>query len=828
MRGLLAALSAAACACAAYEPESAPAVVRARFDPDAKVIPMPSDALRDDAAGHLDIPIDADTTPAETELYTYLNGLDGWSSASAATVDFSGPIAPATVTPETVQVWRWGPTPARVEDVRVSVADDEQRITIDAPRAGWERGAQYFVVVRGGAAGVEGKTGDPVIADAAFYFLRQTTPLDDPAHNRAFPGDTYAERADNARKLEVIRGELAPMFEHLAARGLPRAEIAALWRFTITTRSELAMDKPSQRMPIPIQLLIDPATGKVDLPPAPWDTDVELEAKSRLRAYDGFATSANLLFELTAPVEAQTVNATTVELWRTDGPPTRVPAAARVMADGVHVIVTPDVLPLPERAAYAVVVTDGVLDRAGQPIVAMPAGVLLKAQAPVVAAGASTVGAVPLIDAVRLEDARGRLGALLAERGRDHVVAAWPFVTQTIASRLDGLAATAARLGLSPQPTDVVFKTPGQALLDFPLAITSLLNVERVAYGTLAMPVFLDDHTRAWREDGGHRVDQVAFTMTVPRGLTAGRPVPVVVFGHGVMTERRFVLAIGDALAAKGFAAIAIDLPYHGTRTQCIAGGPISVVDPRTGDLTSVPPCQAGTTCDDVGRCVDGSGAGNRLAMWPVLNYPVASGAAFLEIEHIANTKDHFDQAVIELSAQVRALREGDWQPVLGAPVDDARVYYAGQSLGGILGATLLATQPTIARAVLNVPGADLVDMFADSTWFGPQVTGFFTRQGIARDSFEAERFLDVARWIVDAVDPQNLGAATGDRALMLQMGTLDFIIPNAYTRTLERVTGAPRRDYVAEHAFLVIPIEPEFGRGGRELAGFLDGSFTP
>ena len=95
------------------------------------------------------------------------------------------------------------------------------------------------------------------------------------------------------------------------------------------------------------------------------------------------------------------------------------------------------------------------------------------------------------------------------------------------------------------------------------------------------------------------------------------------------------------------------------------------------------------------------------------------------------------------------------------APVDDARVYYAGQSLGGILGATLLATQPTIARAVLNVPGADLVDMFADSTWFGPQVRGFFTRAGIAADSYEAERFLDVARWIVDAVDPLNLGAAT-------------------------------------------------------------------
>ncbi|MBK9031331.1 MAG: hypothetical protein IPL61_08335 [Myxococcales bacterium] len=827
MRGPILAVLAVASACAAYDPDPAPDVVRARFDPDAKVIPMPSDALRDDLAGHLDIPIDDDTSAAEAELYGYLNTLDGWSSASAATVDFSAPIAPATVTPDTVQVWQWGPTPHRVDDVTVTVADDELRVTLDAPRVGWDRGGQYYVVVRGGAAGVEGKGGQPVIADAAFYFLRQTTPLDDPAHNRAFPGDTFAERADNARKLEEIRQELLPMFDHLAERGLPRAEIAALWRFTITTRTELAMDKPSQRMPIPIQLLIDPATGKVDLPPARWDTPVELEAKAALRVYDGFATSANLLFELTAPVDPATVTGTTVELWQLGAAPTRLPATARVL-DDVHVVITPATVPLAEHAAFAVVVTDGVRDRDGQPIIAMPAGALLLAKAPVVDAGASTVGAVPLVDAVRIEDARDRLAALLALRGRDRVVAAWPFVTQTIAPRLDEVAATAARLAVSPDPVAVAYKTPGQALLDFPLAITSLLNVDRVATGTLPMPVFLDDATRAWRTDGGHRIDQVAFTMTIPRGLTPGQGVPVVVFGHGVMTERRFVLAIGDALAAKGFAAIAIDLPYHGTRTQCIAGGPISVVDPRTGNLVSLPPCQAGSTCDEVGRCVDASGAGNHLAQWPVLNYPVASGAAFLEIEHIANTKDHFDQAVIELSAVVRSLATGAWQPVLGAPVDTTRIYYAGQSLGGILGATLLATQPTIRRAVLNVPGADLVDMFADSTWFGPQVRGFFTREGIAADSFEAERFLDVARWIVDAVDPQNVGAATGDRALMLQMATLDFIIPNAYTRTLARVTGAPQRDYVAEHAFLVIPIEPEFGRGGRELAGFLDESFRP
>jgi predicted NBD/HSP70 family sugar kinase len=41
--------------------------------------------------------------------------------------------------------------------------------------------------------------------------------------------------------------------------------------------------------------------------------------------------------------------------------------------------------------------------------------------------------------------------------------------------------------------------------------------------------------------------------MTVPDAPAPG-PMPVVIFGHGLVTERRFVLAVGSALAAKGFA----------------------------------------------------------------------------------------------------------------------------------------------------------------------------------------------------------------------------------------------------------------------------------
>ena len=91
----------------------------------------------------------------------------------------------------------------------------------------------------------------------------------------------------------------------------------------------------------------------------------------------------------------------------------------------------------------------------------------------------------------------------------------------------------------------------------------------------------------------------------------------------------------------------------------------------------------------------------------------------------------------------------------------------------------------------------------------------FFTREGVEPESFDGHRFLNVARWFMDAADPASFaGDLMVGRDVLLQMATLDFIIPNAYTETLEALSGARRRDYIAEHGFLVIPVEPEYWRG--------------
>lgn len=816
----------ALCACN-LDLEDPPAVIHARFDPDEDVIPMPNDLLRDDDTGHLDIPGDgADLTEAEVELYTNLNRLDGWPSTYQAKVEFSGSISADTVNPDTVQIWEWGPEPVRVSEVRGFTARAGRELLIDPPEKGWKPGHEYVILVRGGEDGVLGRLGEKVVADTAFYFLRLQERLDTPEHLRAFPGDTREERLQTARDLEEVRVELAPCFDFFESVGIPRADIAVLWTFTVSEHAELAMDEATGRMPLPFDLLLDPMTGKVDLPFSDDDSDLVRTAKRNVNGLDGFALSGTLVFEFSRALDPATVTSEQVELYELGGGPDPLPVNARLLPDGIHVVVEPHDLPLKEQTTYALVVYDGLKDRTGLAVVPMPAGYFLRSESPIAIGQISRIGTLSDVDAVRIEGVRKKVAPLLDRIGRNGVVTAWPFTTQTVLSNLLDAIDAAEDLQLPVDPENLVHMSPGEALLDFVIGISSIINVKEVVHGTIKSPVYLDRVTRGFREDGDYEIEDIAFTMTIPDNLPPEQPLPVVIFGHAIMTERRFVLALGDWLGDKGFAAISIDLPYHGTRTHCIHGGPLSVPHPLTGELIGLEPCQDGTTCAVDGRCVDARGNGNDLTQWPVLNFPMASGSAFLEIEAITNTRDHFIQALIDLTALKRSLQEGDWETAIGQRLVTDRMYYVGQSLGGIIGGTFVAINDDIQRAVLNVPGADVVDMFNDSTFFGPQVDAFFVREDITRGSYEAERFFNVARWIMDSADPQSVAHLLKDRLALIQMALLDIIIPNLYTQKLQAISGLPMLEYVAEHAFLVIPLEQI--AGATDMRDFIAGELNP
>jgi hypothetical protein len=671
-------------------------IIHARFDPDEKVIPMPTDVLRDAELGRLDVPTDdADLTAAEKDFFGFLNTLDGWSSAMSATVEFTAPIAPETLNADSLQVWKWGDVPTRVTDVTVTLDEAHSKVTLDAPRYGWDRGATYAVLLVGSSGdpkdvelpGVRGPLGEKVECDAAFYFLRQVQKLDTERNLTAFPGDTRKERLDNAEKLEEIRLSLEPMFEFFAAQKgfkVPRNDVAALWKFTVTTRTELAMDKPSQRMPLPIDLLIDPATGRMELPVAPWDSPTAVEAKERLADLTGFGISPNLMFELTGPVDLSSVTASAIELWEMSEPPVRVPADPVVMDDKQHMFLklkTQSPI-LKEQTRYAVVVRDSVKDASGEPLIAMPVGHFLRSTAQVFDGSKSQVKAIADVDALRLEGVRQELGPLFDAIGRDGVLAAWPFTTMPILQPLKETVTLAEKHHVSPEPTVHFSSTPLAMTNEFALAFMSYSEVKTVVRGTIPSPQFLDPILRRWRENDAYAVENVHFTMTIPRSARADKPLPVVIFGHAIVTEGRFLMAIGDSLARAGYAGISIDFPYHGFRTYCSNTGPISVVNPTTGEQSMMEPCTRGTTCNELGKCVDDKGQykDSYNTRWPAVQMPVASGAKFIEIENIGNTRDHFRQALVDLGALSRSLRTADWKKAIGYSLKTDKLAYVGQS----------------------------------------------------------------------------------------------------------------------------------------------------
>lgn len=822
------------------------------FDPAAGEIPMPNDALRED--GHLALPVDdPDLSPTERAFRTWMNTRDGWPSTMAATVRFSDAVSDDALEPANVQVWDWnGGAAVRVYDVTLRLEQDEHRLTIVPPRSGWSRGHTYVVVVRGGPGGIRDVHGWGIEPDAIFYFLRRDERLDTIGHNRAFPGATRAARLENGRRLERLRTELAPFFAFFEdpARPdeseIPREQIAALWSFTVTDDPELAMDRDSQRMPIPFNLLLDRETGRISIPDAEWDTPLERDAKHQLNQLDGFAVSANLLFELTEAVDGSSVPGR-VHVFELGSATRELPITVRVLGedgeaacrssptpiDCRHLVVeiAERELPLRPRGLYAVVVDRGLRSARGAAVQPMPIGWLVQSDLPLAIDGRSQIRSIPDDLAVRLEATRGEIDALLDAYGRERIVTAWPFTTIDAVPGVRAAARTTIDLGLDVQPTIRERLSPLQAIEAlFPgpeaaavraVYLPRTIGVREFVVGTLPTPYFLDPITRRWRPDG-HEMQPVRFYLAIPERADPATPIPVVIFGHAIVTDARFMMTIAGEMAQRGFATITIDFPFHGERIACVDQSLVAVPNffpevfrTLTGlddDILRLPPCRSGASarCSADGRCLTADGRPDEFNAFPLVSVQVASGAAFLDVGDLPFIPDHFRQALVDLSTLLHAVRTADWNTAVGYRLDPETIHYAGQSLGGILGAVWVSVTPEIDRAVLNVPGADLVDLFLESTYFGPQIDAYFDEIGVARPSYEEERLLNVARWLVDAVDPHSVAHALAldERPVLLQMDRGDIVIPNRTTEVLRRVSGRPMRVYPsALHGDLVIPV---------------------
>jgi hypothetical protein len=445
---------------------------------------------------------------------------------------------------------------------------------------------------------------------------------------------------------------------------------------------------------------------------------------------DGFNLQPRLSIPFDGPIDVTTVNSKTVFLLKLPGSglgddeiedfrPAAVIGINQIVWDPASLTLFAESNDhLDEDSNYALIVTTGVHDASGNPIAATAAFTQF-------AKGGGGNGNndrllqryQQALQHVVDNDVLRRLGLR-----REDVAAASVFTTESATATLRSIrqqvkaaAAPAVTFNIGSNGEKTVFPLNTvtgltwnvQALTVGPLVPTSLnsvlgaLQVFPGAIGTIAFGKFSGQH---WQNAGvfipqvptRHSVpsqgtEDLFFNLFVPSGPRPTNGWPVAIFGHGFTDSKQGApFAVASVLAQNGIASIAINVVGHGF-------GPNSTLTLNQG-ATSV-------TFPEGGRGFDQDGNGQ-------ITSSEGSSTFFASAQGTIGSRDALQQTVADLMQLVRAIQGGIDVNGDGLPDLDAnRIYYAGQSFGGIYGTMFLGIEPDIRAGVPNVPGGSIIDI---------------------------------------------------------------------------------------------------------------------
>jgi len=195
--------------------------------------------------------------------------------------------------------------------------------------------------------------------------------------------------------------------------------------------------------------------------------------------------------------------------------------------------------------------------------------------------------------------------------------------------------------------------------------------------------------------------NQIQFTLFMPTGITPAAGWPVAIFGHGFTDSKNGApWAVASSLAHAGIATIAINVVGHG-------GGAL-------GSYTVLRSGAAPVTLPAGGRGIDQNGNGT---------IDSTEGVNAAPPQTLVGNRDGFRQTVFDLLQLVEVLEQGvDVDGDGGSDLERSRIYYAGQSFGGIYGVPLLGLERKVRAGVPNVPGGPIIEIARLSPSFRPLV----------------------------------------------------------------------------------------------------------
>ncbi|MFC3117248.1 hypothetical protein [Cellvibrio fontiphilus] len=272
---------------------------------------------------------------------------------------------------------------------------------------------------------------------------------------------------------------------------------------------------------------------------------------------------------------------------------------------------------------------------------------------------------------------------------------------------------------------------------------------------------------------------------------------PTVIYVHGITSDRASVLALGHTLASRCIATVAIDLPLHGVPANSAL---VNVLNVERSQAIPFGALYGSNAPKERHFNVAGSGGAPAPMNFETPGATDGSGAQFINLGYLTNTRDNNRQAVMDLlnlNASLSNLND-EMRESLTTGLDVNRVYVVGASLGGILGSVfttvnqlaiagdaqvgLTANLNPIRGLITSGAGTQVAQILVNSATFAPVINGGLGASGVMVGTTNYERFMYAAQSAVDTGDPVNYMrtlARLGVPVLVQQINN-DAVIPNS------------------------------------------------
>ena len=379
---------------------------------------------------------------------------------------------------------------------------------------------------------------------------------------------------------------------------------------------------------------------------------------------------------------------------------------------------------------------------------------------------------------------------------------------------LSSVSAITWRRQITTTPT---FSTGG-------LVLPLLAGVGTVGFGSYASPdyetpgkVIPPVGTRTGKPVA-QGTNQVQFSVFLPAGTPPSGGWPVAIFGHGFTDWKNGAPpAVAGTFARNGIAMVAINVVGHG-------GGSLGTYTVERVGLAPVTLPLGGRGIDQ-----DGNGA-----------IDSTEGVNAAPPNNLVGNRDGLRQTTIDLMQLVKVLRGGvDVDGDGGRDLSRSRIYYAGQSFGGIYGTPLLGLERQIRAGVPNVPGGPIIEIARLSPSFRilvglsllqrmPPLYNAIPNAGLNNfheniplrglppvtatpDETAIQVLIDRTEWAQQAANPAAY-APYVSAPVIYQFARGDQTVPNPTTSAILRACDCADRATLYRHD-LVVAANPTLGR---------------